>query len=180
MSKAGLNQSGSTLWTLGVVVCPQDPLQLFTSNLFYNIVQTAQSHLVDSQLGMHTATLTSDAEILLSNTRLFAQPRLDEQSQNKHSPLQLSLLDAKTSPWSSKNAGAAQEEAGLVSLASRESRSERRLERHCEDLSLGDEHGARTTPKVPSEQREHQRGPSQQSHTGEQLSAEELAAGCEY
>ncbi|XP_054253165.1 centromere protein T [Indicator indicator] len=150
-------------------------LEAFEAGVEQNMLnRKAQSHLVDSQLGMHT----SDAETMLSTTRLFVQPQLDEQSQNKLSPLQLPLLDSKTSPWRSKNSGAAQEEARSVgSVVSSVGTNERQLQRHSEDLSLDHEHGCRVTPKPPSDQREDQQDPSQQSNPVEQLSlSEEVVA----
>ncbi|XP_068022653.1 centromere protein T [Melanerpes formicivorus] len=146
-------------------------LEAFEAGVEQNMLnRKAQSHLVDSQLGMHTG----DAEIMLSTTRLFVQPQLDEHSHNKLSPLQ--LLDSKTSPWRNKDSGAAPEELRLGSLVSSVGTSDRQLQWHAEDLSLDPEHSDRVTPKPPPEQREDQ-DPSQQSNPMEQLSlSEEVVA----
>lgn len=148
-------------------------LEAFEAGVEQNMLnRKAQSHLVDSQLGMHTG----DAEILLSTTRLFVQPQLDEHSQNELSPLPMPLLHSKTSPWRSKNSAAAAEEPRLGSLVSGVGTSGRQLQWHAGDFSLDPEHGDRVTPKLPSDQREDQ-DPSQQSNPMEQLSlSEEVVA----
>jgi len=144
-----------------------------------------QNYLVDSQTasGIQTATLTSDAEIMLSNTELFVQPQFDEQSQNKPA-FEPQLSDSKTLEQRSKISDAAQEEAKLVAPLSGVGTNEGRTQRYSEDLILDREGIDRMTgvpPKTPANQREDQQDHSQQSNPMEQLSVlEEVVAGSEY
>ncbi|XP_010163206.1 centromere protein T, partial [Antrostomus carolinensis] len=140
----------------------------------------AQNYLVDSQTasGFRTATLTSDAEIMLSNTELFVQPQADEQSQNKLSALELPLSNSKTSAQRSKIPGAAQEEARLVPSVGT---NEGRTRRYSEDSIPDPEHVDRmshVSPQMPANQPEEEQDHSQQNNPVEQLSvSEELVIG---
>lgn len=128
--------------------------------------------------------LTSDAEIMLSNTELFVQPQLDEQSQNKLSALEPQLSDSKTSAQRSNISDAAREEARLVGLVSSVGTNEGKTQRYSEHLILDHEHVDRMThvsPKTPANQREDKQDHSQQSNPVEQLSvSEEVVVGSEY
>lgn len=134
--------------------------------------------------GIRTSTLTSDAEIVLSNTELFVQPQFDEQSHNKLSALEPQLSDSKTSAQRSKISDAAQEEAKLMGLETSVGASEGRIQRHSEDLILDHERVDRMTlvsPETPANQQEDKRDHSQKSNPMEQLSlAEEVVVGSEY
>ncbi|XP_075366434.1 centromere protein T isoform X2 [Mycteria americana] len=159
-------------------------MEAFEGGVEQNMLKRkAQNYLVDSQTasGIRTATLISDAEIMLSNTELFVQPQFDEQSQNKLSALEPQLSDSKTSAQRSKISDAAQEEARLVVLVSSVGTNEGRTQRYSEDLILDCEHVDRMThvsPKTPANQQEDKQDHSQQSNPLEQLSAsEEVAVG---
>lgn len=134
--------------------------------------------------GIRTAMLTSDAEIMLSNTELFVQPQFDEQSQNKLSALEPQLSDLKTSAQRSKISDAAQEEARLVGLVSSVGTNEGRTQRYSEDLILDREHVDRmspVSPKPPANEQEDKQDHSQQSNPTERLSfLEEVVDGSEY
>ncbi|XP_069724537.1 centromere protein T isoform X3 [Phaenicophaeus curvirostris] len=107
----------------------------------------AQSCLLDSQtpLEIQAASLTSDADIVLSNTELFIQPPSDEQNQSKLSALGPQLSDSKTSAQRSKVSDAAQEEARLVGLASSVGTNEESTQTESEELILNHEHIDRMT-----------------------------------
>ncbi|XP_076205657.1 centromere protein T isoform X1 [Aptenodytes patagonicus] len=159
-------------------------MEAFEGGVEQNMLKRkAQNYLVDSQTasGIRTAMLTSDAEIMLSNTELFVQPQLDEQSQNKLSALEPQLSDSKTSAQRSKISDAAQEEARLVGLVSRVGTNEGKTQRYSEDLILDRERVDRMTrvsPKTPANQREDKQDDSQQSNPVEQLSvSEEVVVG---
>nr|XP_009486708.1 PREDICTED: centromere protein T-like [Pelecanus crispus] len=162
-------------------------MEAFEGRVEQNMLKRkAQNYPVDSQTasGIQTATLTSDAEIMLSNTELFVQPQFDEQSQNKLSALEPQLPDSKTPAQKSKVSDAAQEEATLVGLVSSMGTNEGRIQRFSEDLILDCEHVDRMThvsPKTPAKQREDEQDHSQQSNPMEQLSvSEEVVVGSEY
>ncbi|XP_072728244.1 centromere protein T isoform X1 [Ciconia boyciana] len=159
-------------------------MEAFEGGVEQNMLKRkAQNYLVDSQTasGIRTATLTSDAEIMLSNTELFVQPQFDEQSQNKLSALEPQLFNSKTSAQRSKISDAAQEEARLVVLVSSVGTNEGRTQRYSEDLILDHEHVDRMThvsPKTPANQQEDKQDHSQQSNPLEQLSvSEEVVVG---
>ncbi|KAM6250713.1 centromere protein T isoform 3-T3 [Spheniscus humboldti] len=159
-------------------------MEAFEGGVEQNMLKRkAQNYLVDSQTasGIRTAMLTSDAEIMLSNTELFVQPQLDEQSQNKLSALEPQLSDSKTSAQRSKISDAAREEARLVGLVSGVGTNEGKTQRYSEDLILNHEHVDRMThvsPKTPANQREDKQDHSQQSNPVEQLSvSEEVVVG---
>ncbi|KAM7101625.1 centromere protein T isoform 1-T1 [Ciconia maguari] len=159
-------------------------MEAFEGGVEQNMLKRkAQNYLVDSQTasGIRTATLTSDAEIMLSNTELFVQPQFDEQSQNKLSALEPQLFNSKTSAQRSKISDAAQEEARLVVLVSSVGTNEGRTQRYSEDLILDREHVDRMThvsPKTPANQQEDKQDHSQQSNPLEQLSvSEEVVVG---
>ncbi|XP_009468777.1 PREDICTED: centromere protein T [Nipponia nippon] len=159
-------------------------MEAFEGGVEQNMLKRkAQNYLVDSQTasGIRTAMLTSDAEIMLSNTELFVQPQFDEQSQNKLSALEPQLSDSKTSAQRSKISDAAQEEARLVDLVSSVGTNEGRIQRYSEDLILDREHIDRMTrvsPKAPANQQEDKQDHSQQSNPMEQLSvSEEVVVG---
>ncbi|KAM6065109.1 centromere protein T isoform 3-T4 [Theristicus caerulescens] len=159
-------------------------MEAFEGRVEQNMLKRkAQNYLVDSQTasGIRTAMLTSDAEIMLSNTELFVQPQFDEQSQNKLSALEPQLSDSKTSAQRSKISDAAQEEARLADLVSSVGTNEGRIQRYSEDLILDHVHVDRMTrvsPKTPANQTEDKQDHSQQSNPMEQLSvSEEVVVG---
>ncbi|XP_059681059.1 centromere protein T [Gavia stellata] len=159
-------------------------MEAFEGGVEQNMLKRkAQNYLVDSQTapGIQRATLTSDAEIMLSNTELFVQPQFDEQSQNKLSALEPQLSDSKTSAQRSEISDAAQEEARLVGLVSSVGANEGRTQRYSEDLIHDREHVDRMTrvsPKPPANQQEDKQDHSQQSNPMEQLSvSEEVVVG---
>ncbi|KAM6118108.1 centromere protein T isoform 1-T1 [Pterocles gutturalis] len=152
-------------------------VEAFEGRVEQNVLKRkAQNDLVDSQpaSGIQAATLTSDAEIMLSNTELFVQPQFDEQSQNKLSAL-------GTPARRSKISHAAQEEVRLAGLVSSVGTNEGKTQRYSEDLILDHEHVDRMThvsPRTPANEREDQQDHSQQSDPMEQLSvSEEVVAG---
>ncbi|XP_050760200.1 centromere protein T [Gymnogyps californianus] len=159
-------------------------MEAFEGGVEQNMLKRkAQNYLVDSQTasGIQTAMLTSDAEIVLSNTELFVQPPLDERSQNKLSALEPQLSDSKSLAQRSKISDAAQEEARLVGLVSSVGTKEGRTQRYSEDLIPDREHVDRMTrvsPKPPANQREDKQDHSRQSNPMEQLSvSEEVVVG---
>ncbi|XP_009892759.1 PREDICTED: centromere protein T [Charadrius vociferus] len=159
-------------------------MEAFEGGVEQNMLKRkAQDCLVDSQTasGIRTATLTSDAEIMLSNTELFVQPQFDEQSQNKLSALEPQLSDLKTSAQRSKISDAAQEEARLVGLVSSVGTNEGKTQRYSEDLTLDHEHVDRmgpVPPRTPANEREDKQDHSQQSNPTERLSfSEEVVDG---
>ncbi|XP_010119737.1 PREDICTED: centromere protein T, partial [Chlamydotis macqueenii] len=159
-------------------------MEAFEGGVERNLLKRkAQNYLVDSQTasGIQTATLTSDAEIMLSNTELFVQPQFDEQSQNKLSALEPSLSISKTSAQRSKVSVAPQEEARLVGPVSDVDANEGGTQRYSENLTLDHEHVDRMTPespKTPANQQEDKEDHSQQSNPVEQLSiSEDVVAG---
>ncbi|XP_054054515.1 centromere protein T isoform X1 [Rissa tridactyla] len=143
----------------------------------------SQDYLVDSQTAsvIQTAMLTSDAEIMLSNTELFVQPQFNERSQNKLSALEPQLSNSKTSAQRSKISDAAQEEARLGGLVSSVRKNEGRTRRYSEDLILDRKHVDRmspVSPKTPAKQQEDKQEHSQRSNPMEQLSlSEEVVVG---
>ncbi|XP_068267336.1 centromere protein T isoform X3 [Nyctibius grandis] len=157
-------------------------MEAFEGGVEQNLMKRkAQNYLLDSQTasGVRTAALTSDAEIMLSNTELFVQPQFDEQSQNKLSALEPQLSHSKTSAQRSKSCDAAQEEARLGGLVSSVGTNEGRTQRHSEDLIVDRvDRTTRVSLKTPANQREDEQDHSQQSNPMEQLSVpEEVVAG---
>ncbi|XP_040471159.1 centromere protein T isoform X3 [Falco naumanni] len=153
-------------------------IEAFEGGVEQNMLKRkAQKYLVDSQTAseIQTTVLTSDVEIMLSNTELFVQPQFDDQSQNKLSVLEPQLLNSKTSAQRSKISDAAQEEARLVGT------DMRRTPRNSENLILDHEHAGRMTPLspgTPANQQEDKHSHSQQSNPMKQLSvSEEVAVG---
>ncbi|XP_037264874.1 centromere protein T isoform X5 [Falco rusticolus] len=153
-------------------------IEAFEGGVEQNMLKRkAQKYLVDSQTAseIQTTVLTSDVEIMLSNTELFVQPQFDDQSQNKLSVLEPQLLNSKTSAQRSKISDAAQEETRLVGTDTR------RTPRNSENLILDHEHAGRMTPLspgTPANQQEDKHSHSQQSNPMKQLSvSEEVAVG---
>ncbi|XP_010150650.1 PREDICTED: centromere protein T, partial [Eurypyga helias] len=142
-----------------------------------------QNYDVDSGTasGMRTAMLTSDTEIMLSNTELFIQPEFDKQSQNKLSALEPQLVDSKTSAQRTKISDTTQEEAGLVGLVSSVGTNEGRTQRCSEDLIHDPEGVDRMTdvsPKTPADRQGDKQGRSRRSNPMKQLSVlEEVVVG---
>ncbi|XP_009708076.1 PREDICTED: centromere protein T [Cariama cristata] len=158
-------------------------MEAFEGRVEQNMLKRkAQNYLVDSETasGIRTAVLTSDAEIVLSNTELFVQPQF-EQSQNKLSALEPQLPNSKTSAQRSRISAAAQEEARLVGLVSSVGTNEGGTQRYSGDLILDLEHVDRMThvsPKTPANQQEDEQDHSQQSNPVEPLSvSEEVVVG---
>ncbi|KAM9269030.1 centromere protein T [Cariama cristata] len=158
-------------------------MEAFEGRVEQNMLKRkAQNYLVDSETasGIRTAVLTSDAEIVLSNTELFVQPQF-EQSQNKLSALEPQLPNSKTSAQRSRISAAAQEEARLVGLVSSVGTNEGGTQRDSGDLILDLEHVDRMThvsPKTPANQQEDEQDHSQQSNPVEPLSvSEEVVVG---
>uniref|UniRef100_A0A8C3KQK4 Centromere protein T n=1 Tax=Calidris pygmaea TaxID=425635 RepID=A0A8C3KQK4_9CHAR len=157
-------------------------MEAFEGGVEQNMLKRkAQDYLVDSQTasGIQTALLASDAEIMLSNTELFVQPQLDEQSQNKLSALEPQLSDSKTSAQRSKIS--APEEARLAGLVSSVGTNKGRTQRYSKDFILDCEHIDRmspVSPEPPANQQEEKQRHSQQSNPMEQLSgSEEVVVG---
>lgn len=161
-------------------------LNTFSHKICFKIFSTGQNYLVDSQSasGIRTSILTSDAEMMMNSTELFAQPQLDEQSQNKISALESQLSDSKTSPQRSLISDADQEEARLERLVSGVSINERRTQRHSKSSSPDHEHVERMTPvspETPAKQQEEKQDHSQQSNPMAQSSfSEEEVVYSEY
>ncbi|XP_054054520.1 centromere protein T isoform X5 [Rissa tridactyla] len=159
-------------------------MEAFEGGVEQNMLKRkAQDYLVDSQTAsvIQTAMLTSDAEIMLSNTELFVQPQFNERSQNKLSALEPQLSNSKTSAQRSKISDAAQEEARLGGLVSSVRKNEGRTRRYSEDLILDRKHVDRmspVSPKTPAKQQEDKQEHSQRSNPMEQLSlSEEVVVG---
>ncbi|XP_025969004.2 centromere protein T isoform X2 [Dromaius novaehollandiae] len=160
-------------------------MEAFEGGVEQNMLQRkAQNYLADSQTEslIRRATLTSDAEIVMSNTELFVQPQFGEQSQHRLSALEPQLPESKISAQGSKNFDAAHEEARLVGLVSSVGTNEGRTQRYSEkNLILDYEHVRRMTPVSPktfvSQGEDHQSN-SHQSDLMEQFSVpEEVVAG---
>ncbi|XP_008940083.1 PREDICTED: centromere protein T, partial [Merops nubicus] len=159
-------------------------MEAFEGGVEQNILKRkAENYLVDSPSpsGIQTVTLTSDAEIMLSNTELFVQPPFDMQSQTKLPAPKPQLSDSKNSTPRSKTSDTAQEEARLVGLVSSMGINERKNQRYSADLTLNREHVdgmTHVSPKTPANQQKDKQDDSQQSHPVEQLSlAEAVVVG---
>ncbi|XP_010177710.1 PREDICTED: centromere protein T, partial [Mesitornis unicolor] len=156
-------------------------IEAFEDGVKQNMLKRkARNYLVDSHTasGTQTAILTSDAEVMLSNTELFVQPQFDEQSQNKLSALEPPLSSTKTPAQRSKISHAAQEEARPVGLVSSVDTNEGKIQRFSENLILDREHVGRMTPKTPANQREDKQDHSYRSNSVKQLSgSEEMVIG---
>uniref|UniRef100_A0A8C3SSR6 Centromere protein T n=1 Tax=Chelydra serpentina TaxID=8475 RepID=A0A8C3SSR6_CHESE len=159
-------------------------VEAFEGGVEQNLLQIkAQNHMAESQatsiIGMTMGT--SDTEIVLSNTELFAQPQLGEQSQAGFSAPEQKLLKGKN-PVQGRKASNAAIEAGVLSDVDAKEGMTERLQK--KDLAQDPEHTDQMATEsrgravsLSSEQREHTRG----SSYAEQLpGADELVAGIKY
>ncbi|TFJ99805.1 Centromere protein T [Platysternon megacephalum] len=160
-------------------------VEAFEGGVEQNFLQIkgTQNYLAESQatsmIGMTMGT--SDTEIILSNTELFAQPQLGEQSQAGFSAPEQKLLKGKIPVQGRKASNAATEEGMLSDVDAEEGMTERLQKK---DLVQDPEHTDQMATEsrgramsLSSEQREHTRG----SSYAEQLpGAEERVAGVEY
>ncbi|XP_065272745.1 centromere protein T [Emys orbicularis] len=160
-------------------------VEAFEGGVEQNLLQIkgTQNYLAESQatsmIGMTMGT--SDTEIILSNTELFAQPQLGEQSQAGFSAPEQKLLKGKIPVQGRKASNAATEEGMLSDVDAEEGMTERLQKK---DLARDPEHTDQMATEsrgravsLSSEQREHTRG----SSYAEQLpGAEERVAGVEY
>ncbi|XP_065423599.1 centromere protein T isoform X5 [Chrysemys picta bellii] len=160
-------------------------VEAFEGGVEQNLLQIkgTQNYLAESQatsmIGMTMGT--SDTEIILSNTELFAQPQLGEQSQAGFSAPEQKLLKGKIPVQGRKASNAATEE-GMLSDVDAEEGMTQRLQK--KDLARDPEHTDQMTTEsrgravsLSSEQRERTRG----SSYAEQLpGAEERVAGVEH
>ncbi|XP_053904922.1 centromere protein T [Malaclemys terrapin pileata] len=160
-------------------------VEAFEGGVEQNLLQIkgTQNYLAESQatsmIGMTMGT--SDTEIILSNTELFAQPQLGEQSQAGFSAPEQKLLKGKIPVQGRKASNAATEE-GMLSDVDAEEGMTQRLQK--KDLARDPEHTDQITTEsrgravsLSSEQRERTRG----SSYAEQLpGAEERVAGVEH
>ncbi|XP_068812527.1 centromere protein T isoform X2 [Struthio camelus] len=160
-------------------------MEAFEGGVEQNMLQRkAQNYLVDLQTAsrIRTATLTSDAEVVMSNTELFVQPQFGEQSQQRLSALEPQLLESKIPAQGSSAFDSAHEDARLVGLVPSMGTNEGRTQRYSEkNLILDYEHVGRMTPvsqKTSLSQGEDHQGHSYQSDPMEQFSVpEEVVAG---
>uniref|UniRef100_A0A674JQ73 Centromere protein T n=2 Tax=Terrapene triunguis TaxID=2587831 RepID=A0A674JQ73_9SAUR len=160
-------------------------VEAFEGGVEQNLLQIkdTQNYLAESQatsmIGMTMGT--SDTEIILSNTELFAQPQLSEQSQAGFSAPEQKLLKGKIPVQGRKASNAATEEGMLSDVDAEEGMTERLQKK---DLARDPEHTDQMATEsrgqavsLSSEQREHTR----ESNYAEQLpGAEERVAGVEY
>ncbi|XP_034644463.1 centromere protein T [Trachemys scripta elegans] len=160
-------------------------VEAFEGGVEQNLLQIkgTQNYLAESQatsmIGMTMGT--SDTEIILSNTELFAQPQLGEQSQAGFSAPEQKLLKGKIPVQGRKASNAATEE-GMLSDVDAEEGMTQRLQK--KDLARDPEHTDQMATEsrgravsLSSEQRERTRG----SSYAEQLpGAEERVAGVEH
>uniref|UniRef100_A0A8C3XRX7 CENP-T/Histone H4 histone fold domain-containing protein n=2 Tax=Chelydra serpentina TaxID=8475 RepID=A0A8C3XRX7_CHESE len=160
-------------------------VEAFEGGVEQNLLQIkgTQNHMAESQatsiIGMTMGT--SDTEIVLSNTELFAQPQLGEQSQAGFSAPEQKLLKGKN-PVQGRKASNAAIEAGVLSDVDAKEGMTERLQK--KDLAQDPEHTDQMATEsrgravsLSSEQREHTRG----SSYAEQLpGADELVAGIKY
>ncbi|KAH1181634.1 centromere protein T [Mauremys mutica] len=160
-------------------------VEAFEGGVEQNLLQIrgTQNYLAESQatsmIGMTMGT--SDTEIILSNTELFAQPQLSEQSQAGFSAPEQKPLKGKIAVQGRKASHAATEEGMLSDVDAEEAMTERLQKK---DLARDPEHTDQMATEsrgravsLSSEQREHTRG----SSYAEQLpGAEERVAGVEY
>ncbi|XP_067409147.1 centromere protein T [Emydura macquarii macquarii] len=158
-------------------------VEAFEGGVEENLLQIkgTQNYPVESQ-ATSMIGVTSETEIILSNTELFAQPQLGEQSQAGFSALEPKLLNGKLLVEGSKASNAASGETlqeGMVSDVDAEVEMTVRGEE--KDLGWDPEHTDKMATESPgkavspsAEQREHTRG----SSYAEQLpGADELVAG---
>ncbi|XP_030437579.1 centromere protein T isoform X3 [Gopherus evgoodei] len=160
-------------------------VEAFEGGVEQNLLQIrgTQNYLAESQatsmIGMTMGT--SDTEIILSNTELFAQPQLGEQSQAGFSAPEQKLLKGKIPVQGRKASNAATEE-GMVPDVDAEEGMPETLQK--KDLARDPEHTDQMAAEswgravsLSSEQRERTQG----SSYAEQLpEAEEQVAGVEY
>ncbi|KAG6941026.1 centromere protein T [Chelydra serpentina] len=160
-------------------------VEAFEGGVEQNLLQIkgTQNYMAESQatsiIGMTMGT--SDTEIVLSNTELFAQPQLGEQSQAGFSAPEQKLLKRKN-PVQGRKASNAAIEAGVLSDVDAKEGMTERLQK--KDLAQDPEHTDQMATEsrgravsLSSEQREHTRG----SSYAEQLpGADELVAGIKY
>nr|XP_047924883.1 centromere protein T isoform X2 [Anser cygnoides] len=155
----------------------------FEGGVEQNMQRKAQNYLVDLQTAsmIEAATLTSDAEIMLNNTELFAQPQSGEQNQKELPALEPQLSESETPVQRSKISNAMQEEGKLVGRVSSVGTEEGRTRRYSEEELINDrEHVDSMThvsQKTSANQGEDEQGHSQQSEPMEQLSDSEEVAG---
>ncbi|XP_038224025.1 centromere protein T isoform X3 [Dermochelys coriacea] len=141
-------------------------VEAFEGGVEQNLLQIkgTQNYLAESQatsmIGMTMGT--SDTEIILSNTELFAQPQLGEQSQVRFS--EQKFLKGKIPVQGRKASNAATEE-GMLSDVDAEDRMTERLQK--KDLARDPEHTDQMATEsqgwavsLSSEQREHTPGSS--------------------
>ncbi|CAM5092527.1 unnamed protein product [Natator depressus] len=141
-------------------------VEAFEGGVEQNLLQIkgTQNYLAESQatsmIGMTMGT--SDTEIILSNTELFAQPQLGEQSQVRFS--EQKFLKGKIPVQGRKASNAATEE-GMLSDVDAEDGMTERLQK--KDLARDPEHTDQMATEsqgqavsLSSEQREHTRGSS--------------------
>ncbi|XP_037733950.1 centromere protein T isoform X2 [Chelonia mydas] len=141
-------------------------VEAFEGGVEQNLLQIkgTQNYLAESQatsmIGMTMGT--SDTEIILSNTELFAQPQLGEQSQVRFS--EQKFLKGKIPVQGRKASNAATEE-GMLSDVDAEDGTTERLQK--KDLARDPEHADQMATEsqgqavsLSSEQREHTRGSS--------------------
>ncbi|XP_074929835.1 centromere protein T [Chelonoidis abingdonii] len=163
-------------------------VEAFEGGVEQNLLQIRGKSQATSMIGMTMGT--SDTEIILSNTELFAQPQLGEQSQAGFSAPEQKLLKGK-SPMQGRKASNAATEEGILPDVDAEEGMPERLQK---DLAWDPEHtdqmaaesrgravspspSSENIPEEQREQREHTRG----SSYAEQLpGAEEQVAGVEY
>ncbi|XP_025890147.1 centromere protein T [Nothoprocta perdicaria] len=158
-------------------------VEAFEGGVEQNMLQRkAQNYLVDSSAASMTrgTVLTSDAEIVLSNTELFVQA--GEENPHRPSTLEPQLPDSKISAQNSKTVDAVPEEAKLVGLESSVATDGGRTHRYSEkNLIIDYESVDRMTPVSPKtsvSQGDGHQGHSHQSELVELFSVpEEVVAG---
>uniref|UniRef100_A0A8C6Z954 Centromere protein T n=1 Tax=Nothoprocta perdicaria TaxID=30464 RepID=A0A8C6Z954_NOTPE len=161
-------------------------VEAFEGGVEQNMLQRkAQNYLVDSSAASMTrgTVLTSDAEIVLSNTELFVQA--GEENPHRPSTLEPQLPDSKISAQNSKTVDAVPEEAKLVGLESSVATDGGRTHRYSEkNLIIDYESVDRMTPVSPKtsvSQGDGHQGHSHQSELVELFSVpEEVVAGGEH
>ncbi|XP_030437578.1 centromere protein T isoform X2 [Gopherus evgoodei] len=154
-------------------------VEAFEGGVEQNLLQIRGKSQATSMIGMTMGT--SDTEIILSNTELFAQPQLGEQSQAGFSAPEQKLLKGKIPVQGRKASNAATEE-GMVPDVDAEEGMPETLQK--KDLARDPEHTDQMAAEswgravsLSSEQRERTQG----SSYAEQLpEAEEQVAGVEY
>uniref|UniRef100_A0A669R587 CENP-T/Histone H4 histone fold domain-containing protein n=1 Tax=Phasianus colchicus TaxID=9054 RepID=A0A669R587_PHACC len=149
----------------------------FEGGVEQNMLQIkAQDYLVDLQTSSMTGTTTirTDAEVVLNNTELFAEPQFHEQNFLTVEP---QLSDSKTSAQRSNSSHPAHGEARLEGLVSGVSTDERRTQRFSEKDLTDREHVDGITQKTPAKQGEEEQDHSQQNDPMEQFSEPEEMVG---